>query len=65
MAYVGTVRTASGAMAVQIVWSARGGHLELEHIGSGHDAAEVEALRSALIEASQVIELPSAGAPPP
>lgn len=33
--------------AVQIVWSARGGHLELEHVGSGHDPAEVEALKAA------------------
>jgi Transposase DDE domain len=47
VAYVRTVRTASGATAVQIVWSARGGHLELEHIGSGHDDAEVETLKAA------------------
>ena len=47
MAYVRTVRTASGATAVQIVWSSRRGSRRIEHIGSGHDEAEVEALRAA------------------
>lgn len=47
MAYVRTVRTASGATGVQIVWSSRRGSRRIEHIGSGHDEAEVEALRAA------------------
>ena len=47
MAYVRAVKTASGATAVQIVWSSRRGSRQIEHIGSGHDEAEVEALRAA------------------
>lgn len=47
MAYVRTVKTASGATGVQIVWSSRRGSRRIEHIGSGHDEAEVEALRAA------------------
>jgi hypothetical protein len=47
VAYVRTVRTASGATGVQIVWSSRRGSRRIEHIGSGHDEAEVEALRAA------------------
>ncbi len=47
MAYVRTVRTASGATAVQIVYSSRRGAREIEHIGSAHDAAELAALKSA------------------
>src|SRR5215210_1543554 len=47
MAYVRTVKTASGATGVQIVWSSRRGARRIEHIGSGHDEAEVEALRAA------------------
>ena len=42
-----TVRTASGAMAVQIVWSSHRGSRRIEHIGSGHDPGEVEALKAA------------------
>lgn len=47
MAYVRTVKTASGAVAVQVVWSSRRGSREIEHIGSAHDDAELEALKAA------------------
>lgn len=47
MAYVRTVKTASGAIAVQIVWSTRRGSRQIEHLGSAHDAGEVEALKAA------------------
>ncbi len=47
MAYVRTVRTASGATAVQIVHSTRGGSRDIEHIGSAHDEAELEVLKAA------------------
>lgn len=40
-----TVKTASGATAVQIVYSYHRGSREIEHIGSGRAPAEVEALR--------------------
>jgi hypothetical protein len=41
------VKTASGAVAVQIVWSSRRGSRNIEHIGSAHDDAELEALKAA------------------
>jgi hypothetical protein len=44
---VRTVRTASGATAVQIVWSSRRGSRSIEHVGSAHDHAELEALKAA------------------
>ncbi len=47
MAYVRTVKTASGAIAVQIVWSSRRGSRRIEHVGSAHDEAEVEVLKAA------------------
>ena len=47
MAYVRTVRTASGATAVQIVHSNRRGSRTIEHLGSAHDEAELEALKAA------------------
>ena len=47
VAYVRTVRTASGARAVQIVHSSRRGSRDIEHIGSAHDDAELEALKAA------------------
>ena len=47
VAYVRTVKTASGATAVQIVWSSRRGSREIEHLGSAHDEAELEALKAA------------------
>jgi hypothetical protein len=40
--YGRTVKTASGAMAVQIVYSSRRGSRDIEHIGSPHDDAELE-----------------------
>lgn len=46
MAYVRTVKTTSGATAVQIVWSSRRGSRDIEHVGSAHDNAQVEALKA-------------------
>src|SRR6516162_6777064 len=42
-----TVKTTSGATAVQIVWSSRRGSREIEHLGSAHDEAQLEALKAA------------------
>jgi hypothetical protein len=42
--YVRPVKIASGATAVQIVWSTRRGSRNIEHLGSAHDDGEVEAL---------------------
>src|SRR5215472_11732668 len=42
-----TVKTTSGATAVQVVWSSRRGSREIEHLGSAHDDAELEALKAA------------------
>jgi len=47
VAYVRTVRTASGATAVQIVWSCHRGSRDIEHLGSAHDEAELELLKAA------------------
>src|ERR1700758_4856232 len=41
------VKTKSGASAVQVVWSSRRGSRNIEHIGSAHDDAELEALKAA------------------
>jgi hypothetical protein len=46
--YMRTVKTSSGAIAVQVVWSSRRGSRDIEHLGSAHDEAEVEALKAAL-----------------
>jgi hypothetical protein len=46
VAYVRTVKTASGATAVQIVHSSRRGSRDIEHIGSAHDDAELELLKA-------------------
>ena len=46
MAYVRTVKTASGAVAVQIVHSNRRGSREIEHIGSARTPGEVEVLKT-------------------
>ncbi|WP_442903734.1 IS1634 family transposase [Gordonia sp. Z-3] len=46
MAYVRTVKTASGATAVQIVHSSRRGSRDIEHLGSAHDSAAVAALKA-------------------
>ena len=47
MAYVRTVKTASGARAVQIVHGSRRGVRQIEHLGSAHDDQELEALKAA------------------
>ena len=47
MPYVRTVKTTSGATAVQVVWSSRRGSREIEHLGSAHGEAELEALKAA------------------
>ena len=47
MPYVRMVKTASGATAVQIVYSWRRGSREIEHIGSAHDDVELELLKAA------------------
>jgi hypothetical protein len=46
VAYIRTVKTGSGARAVQIVHSSRRGSRDIEHIGSAHDDAELAALRA-------------------
>ena len=45
--YVRTVKTSSGATAVQIVYSNRRGARKMEHIGSAHTQAELELLKAA------------------
>ena len=47
MPYVRTVKTASGATAVQIVYSSRRGSRQIEHVGSAHDDVELELLKAA------------------
>jgi hypothetical protein len=47
VAYVRTVKTSSGATAVQIVWSSRRGSRSIEHLGSAHDQAQLEAFKAA------------------
>jgi Transposase DDE domain len=44
--YVRTVKTASGATAVQIVYSYHRGSRQIAHIGSAHDDAELELLKA-------------------
>jgi hypothetical protein len=46
VAYVRTVKTASGARAVQIVHSQRRGSRDIEHIGSAHTDADLEVLKA-------------------
>lgn len=46
-AYVRTVKTASGATGVQIVYSSRRGSRDIEHVGSARDEAELEMLKAA------------------
>src|SRR5215207_11157535 len=45
VADVRTVRTSSGAVAVQVVWRSRRGSRDIEHFGSAHSDAEVEVLK--------------------
>src|ERR1700727_3767271 len=42
-----TVKTKSGATAVQVVWSSQRGSRKIEHLGSAHDEAELEMLKAA------------------
>jgi hypothetical protein len=42
-----TVKTTSGATAVQVVWSSRRGSRQIEHLGSAHGEAQLEALKAA------------------
>jgi len=44
--YVRTVKTSSGATAVQIVYSSHRGSRQIEHLGSAHDGAGVELLKA-------------------
>jgi hypothetical protein len=46
MPYAQTAKTASGATAVQIVYSSRRGSREIAHIGSAHDDVELELLKA-------------------
>jgi hypothetical protein len=46
VAYVRTVRTSSGAVAVQVVWKSSRGSRDIEHVGSAHSDAEVELLKA-------------------
>jgi hypothetical protein len=57
VAYVRTVQTASGATAVQVVYSKRRGARRMEHIGSAHDEQEVEALTAAARPDSEHVPL--------
>lgn len=56
-----TVKTASGATAVQIVHSSRRGARNIEHLGSAHDQEELAALKAAaqqrIIEGQAELEL--------
>lgn len=47
MAYVRTVKTSSGATAVQIVHSSTRGSRKIEHLGSAHNDHELDALKIA------------------
>jgi hypothetical protein len=52
-----TVKTMSGATAVQIVWSSWRGSRQIEHLGPAHDEAELQTLKAAAqqrIEAGQL-----------
>jgi hypothetical protein len=44
--YIRTVKTSSGATAVQIVYSYHRGSRQIEHIGSAHDDTELELLKA-------------------
>src|ERR1700756_5039595 len=45
--YLRTVKTSSGATAVQIVHSSRRGSRDIEHLGSARDEVELELLKAA------------------
>jgi hypothetical protein len=66
------VKTTSGATAVQVVWSSRRGSREIEHLGSAHGEAELEALKAAARQRIEVGQLelglglePAGGGPLP
>ncbi|MGX4761413.1 IS1634 family transposase [Corynebacterium minutissimum] len=44
--YIRTVKTASGATAVQVVWSEHRGSKKLQQVGSGHSPDQVEQLKA-------------------
>jgi hypothetical protein len=50
VAYVRTVRTGSGATAVQIVHGSRRGARDIEHLGSAHDEQAVQALGAVALQ---------------
>ena len=47
VAYVRTVKTRSGTIGVQVVWSSRRGSRSIEHVRSANDESELEALKAA------------------
>jgi hypothetical protein len=70
--YVLTVKTTSGATAVQVVWSPRHGSRKIEHLGSAHDEAGLEspkaAARQRIAAGQQELDLglePAGGGPLP
>jgi hypothetical protein len=73
--YVRTVKTSSGAQAVQIVYSNRRGSRALEHIGSAHDEVELDLLKAVawqrltagqgMLDLTRVGGQPSRGGPLP
>ena len=56
MPYVRTVKTASGATAVQIVYSSHRGSRDIKHIGSAGDDAELEEEVKILRKAAAAVE---------
>ncbi|WP_042440057.1 IS1634 family transposase [Corynebacterium halotolerans] len=44
--YIGTVKTASGATAVQVVYSERRGSKQMQHLGSAHTPEDLAALKA-------------------
>jgi hypothetical protein len=50
VAYARTVKTASRATAVLLVWSSRRGSRSIKHIGSAHDEVELAALKAEAAE---------------
>ena len=51
--YIRTVKTASGAIAVQVVFSERKGAKRMKHIGSAHSESELALLRA---EAQRIVD---------
>jgi hypothetical protein len=62
VAHVRTVKTASAATAVQIVYAKRRGARRMEHVGPGHDAREVEALNTAAATGGWPVGVDAGGA---